>query len=566
MTHRFHIKRILSHMPLLRNCAIVARRIWKDRCALHRVLMDIMATRQQTAFLRSIQVVPTNKTLLIFALDDDSIYGMKLFCFLATALRIKGWKIRVLFRNRAMMLGRVYCKAFAINDFVFLEDYALSSEEKDYCRHEAAVRLEGALDTQHIKRWSFEGCWLGPQIIATLSRLRFEGAPDFNDPAVRQHLAYILPQAMEQALRAKKMMAHCNADLALTIEANYSSFGPLVDMAIQKGVDVIQMTQPWKDDGLIFRRLTKATRREHPSSVARETLDTLVSKPWTDETEQRLQHILADRYAGKWFLQARNQVNTHAYTRDQLCAAYGFSPEKKIAVVFSHVLWDANLFYGDDLFTDYGEWFIETVKAACANPSLNWFIKLHPANIWKRAYENRVGEYAEMVLIRREIGTLPPHVKILPAECDISTLSLFHMIDYGVTVRGTSGMELVCFGKPCITAGTGRYSGLGFTVDSQSREEYLHQLAQLHHQPPLDATQTIRAKWHAYAAFILRLWTMKSAKATFSGMHGYSDILTQNLNLMVTSMADINRNEDLSLWGKWAAGGDVDYTALEQES
>jgi hypothetical protein len=50
-------------------------------------------------------------------------------------------------------------------------------------------------------------------------------------------------------------------------------------------------------------------------------------------------------------------------------------------VVFSQVLWDANLFYGEDLFEDAGEWFVETVRVACANSAMNWLIKLHPANV-----------------------------------------------------------------------------------------------------------------------------------------------------------------------------------------
>ena len=36
-------------------------------------------------------------------------------------------------------------------------------------------------------------------------------------------------------------------------------------------------------------------------------------------------------------------------------------------------------------------------------------------------------------------------------------IHLFKVIDYGITVRGTIGIELPCFGIPVITAGTGRY-------------------------------------------------------------------------------------------------------------
>ncbi len=563
------LRKIAAETPFLRAFLMLLRRVWRHRKSWPCVIADLRKTYRDLRFLREQNPASQNKTLLIFALDDESIYSIKLFGLMATALRLQGWRIHILFRNRAMVLGRFYFKAFGIHKFLYLEDIVLTPQEQVYCAQNAQAMLQQSLDIQAIKQWNFEGSWLGPQIIATLSRLRFEGMPDFKDPEVFKHLSTILPQTMEHTVRAKKCIATHPAQLALTIEANYSYFGPLVDMAIQRGTPVIQMIQPWKDDGLIFRRLTANTRREHPSTVAAASLDRMVAEPWTARHEQTLRQLINDRYSGKWFLQTRNQTSTRPYTRDDLCKAYALDPNKKIAVVFSHVLWDANLFYGNDLFKDYGEWFVETIKAACANDSLNWLIKIHPANVWKRAYENVKSEYAEVSLIKREIGQLPPHVKLIPANTDISTLSLFETIDYGVTVRGTSGMELVCFGKPCLTAGTGRYSDLGFTVDSTTREEYLAKLAKLEELPSMNAVQLTRAKWYNYIALILRPWTMKSAIASFNYLERSNHPLDHNLQLVAHSLEEIGRNGDLAAFAAWADGTEVDYltgTAMETDN
>ena len=63
--------------------------------------------------------------------------------------------------------------------------------------------------------------------------------------------------------------------------------------------------------------------------------------------------------------------------------------------------------------------------------------------------------------------------RLLEPDTDISTWSLFDVTDFGVTIRGSIGFELPCFGKPALTAGTGFYSGRGFTVDSETADEYL---------------------------------------------------------------------------------------------
>lgn len=553
------LRRVVTRVPLLKAAAVAARRLWRERSFLPEVVADLQTTRQEARFLRNWPARRDGPHVLIMAGDDDSIYSCKQFALVATGLRLRGWRPVVMFRNRGSWLGRKYFEAYGISDFLYLDDISLTGGEREACRREADSYLAGDLSLQRIKAWRFGEAWLGPHMISTLSRLRFEGMPDFGDPAIRELLARFLPESLEHVLRARKLIDQQPARMALGIEVNYSVFGPIVDTCVARGIDVVQLIQPWKDDALIFKRLTRKTRRDHPASVDRATLDRIVTTEWTPQHERQIDQMFADRYGGKWFLQSRNQQNTRSFSRDELVKHLNLAPEKPIATVFSHVLWDANLFYGEDLFEDYGDWFVQTVKAACANPHLNWLIKIHPANVWKRAYESVRNEFAELALIAKYVGPLPTHVRILPADTEIGTLALFKAIDYGITVRGTTGMELPCFGKPCLTAGTGRYSGLGFTVDSGTREEYLARLASLHLQASLKPLEVQRAKWHAYAAFVLRPWTMISAKSSFNYNRQGRSPLDHNLHLTVTSVREIEMNGDLSEWGEWSEGSDVDF-------
>ena len=192
-------------------------------------------------------------------------------------------------------------------------------------------------------------------------------------------------------------------------------------------------------------------------------------------------------------------------------------------MLFSHVLWDANMFFGRDLFTDQEEWFVETVRAACANDRVNWLVKLHPANVWKLRRDGVSGELGEHVAIREHVGELPPHVKLLEPETDISTWSLFDVTDVGVTIRGSVGFELPCLGKPALTAGTGFYSGRGFTVDSDTREDYLARIGRIEEIPPPDAEQVELARKHAYALFRLRQTRFTSYRSVYKPVERVDD-------------------------------------------
>lgn len=200
----------------------------------------------------------------------------------------------------------------------------------------------------------------------------------------------------------------------------------------------------------------------------------------------------------------------------------GLDPGKKTAIVFPHIFWDGTFFYGTDLFGSYEEWFVETVRAACANEQVNWVIKVHPANIVKNVREGFQGEPSEVVAIRKHIGQLPAQLFIIPADSDINTFSFFKLMDYCLTVRGTVGIEAASFGIPVLTAGTGRYEHKGFTMDSESREQYLERLAHIQEIPPLTVAERELAERFAYGVFVSRPLSLttvtleyeKDAKAT----------------------------------------------------
>ena len=49
-------------------------------------------------------------------------------------------------------------------------------------------------------------------------------------------------------------------------------------------------------------------------------------------------------------------------------------------------------------------------------------------------------------------------------------------MDYCLTVWGIIGIGAATHRIPVMTAGTGRYHGLGFTIDSQTKKEYKSRL------------------------------------------------------------------------------------------
>jgi hypothetical protein len=228
-------------------------------------------------------------------------------------------------------------------------------------------------------------------------------------------------------------------------------------------------------------------------------------------------------------------------------------------VIFSHILYDATFFYGENLFPDYLSWLVETVRIAIGNPALNWIVKVHPVNLWRSQMDGVPMEQLEARALEREFGSLPPHIKIMTADTPINTYSLFGAIDYGLTVRGTIGMELPCYGVPVITAGTGRYSGRGFTIDPRNPAEYRDILSRLQDYPRLSPETVSAAQRYALATLYRRSWPIKGVSIDFDRKD--APIPAMKVDVQPTE-SDSNRllgKECLGDVADWLNGTQEDY-------
>jgi hypothetical protein len=523
------------------------------------VISDYLASRKAATFLRTLPPPSVSAPNLLILSMTDSVYNAKVESMLALALRRRGWKVCVLTSNIYTRAKRIF-RAFGITQFVAFEELVARAGGAAAARAEVRRRRNDPTDFQSVIEWVYGDAWIGPQLLSSISRRRFDGAPDPRDPETRRQLFDQLLQSVKFVHAAERYLDESRPDMILVNEPNYHVLGPFVDTAIARGIPTIHFSQPSREDGLILKKLTAETRRIHPNSITLDTLDLLARKSWTDTQQAELDREFEKRYSGFWRMQERNQPGTVEKSASEIARELRLDESKPTAALFSHVLWDANLFFGKDIFDNYGDWFLQTVEAAVANPRLNWLIKLHPANIWKRKLSGATNEYGELRLIRERIGELPAHVRILPPDTPISTLSLFKTIDVGITVRGSIGYELPCFGVPVVTAGTGRYSGFGFTEDHASRASYLDMLGHLENVRRLDASRIHRARVHAHALFVQRPWVYHSFKSVIGS--DVSNPLFQNVSLAVAANQQITDNGDLDRFADWAIEpGTLDYLA-----
>lgn len=369
-----------------------------------------------------------------------------------------------------------YYKVFGIDNFIYIEDYIQYNRVSDYTR--MAQEFCASLEYEALSGIKYGGEFeLGKQVLSTIGRKHKCGSSNWDGNAYSEEVLELLVIGMQYYDAMVTIIEKFKPYLSLANEINYVYCAAVSNAMIAKGIPVVQYVSSADGQGLVFKRRTSFNNlRINANSADKSSLERT-----RDETfdGQLIVQQIYDQYYNN---QEIHNIGKQIKTKEEIEKELNLDPCKKNVVLFSHVMWDANMFYGKDLYADFEEWFIETVKSGVKNNKVNWIIKIHPANAWKS--DSKVTREEE--LIRDKIGALPSHVHVVYPDTEINTLSLYMITDVGITVRGTVGMELPCLGIPVLTAGTGRYSGLGFTNDSESIDEYEGKLANIQELEKLD--------------------------------------------------------------------------------
>lgn len=365
--------------------------------------------------------------------------------------------------------------------------------------------LSGVLTFGELVELKWKNVSVGKYVSSSLMRQTRQGSLDLSLPEIRKKVIKGLAASISYVIGAERMVTELVPTILIQVDRGYSPYGEIFDVCVNKEVPVVTWNIAHRDNTIMLKRYLTDNRDAHPSSLSRKSWHQLCSLQWGDSHRKLLNQELTDSYnSGEWYGEVGTQFNKRKFDREDIAAQFGLNPDLKTAIVFAHIFWDATFFWGEDLFRDYEDWFIETVRAACTNDRLNWLIKVHPANLVKDRRDGVCGEPSELIALRNHIGPLPRHVKVIPADTNITTLSLFDAADYCITVRGTVGMEAALLGRSVLTAGTGRYDRHGFTMDFDSQDAYLDQLSHLEDLPSPTREMQELAERYSYGVFVCR--------------------------------------------------------------
>lgn len=459
--------------------------------------------------------------------------------FFVISLRIRGYKVIGILHSYNFFLKKIY-SFFGVSDFLYL----FSAYKKKKKRH---IVLE--IEKNSLKNFFYKKVPVGKIVLSTLMRkYKSSKLSDFKKTEIfdQINLSINIIDLVEEKLKQIK------PKILITQDRGYFPEAEIFEIALLLKIKCIEIHMSHRSEFLVFKKYSIKNKSQHFNSLSKKTMNFIKNKKISYEEKKEFFSELEYCYnSGRWYEEVGTQYQKEKITKKDFFKRFKLDPKRKVAVLFSHIFWDGTFFFGKDLFADYEDWFKESLKVMIKNDKVNWIIKAHPANIVKDSRDNKKNK-SELQAINEITKNLPNHIKFVDAHDPISTLSFLKIIDYCITVRGTVGIESACFGVPVLTAGTGRYDGVGFTIDHKTQHSYLNSLRNIQKIKKYKKTQVNLALKFAHTLFCRRVFSTSNIKFFFERNENFS------MNFKIEGI-EVYNSKNIKTLSKWLENNDEDY-------
>jgi capsular polysaccharide biosynthesis protein len=336
------------------------------------------------------------------------------------------------------------------------------------------------------------GILVGHNVLSTITRFLQGTRLEEGDEIVKEY-AY---SALVSAEAAAKALDRFNPMRVFMSHGVYVDWGPALHTAFERGIPVTGWKASYLTARFFFRHVEDSKRIDF-HKLSERAWNERKRRALSPEEDASLQEFLDRRYHQRVSFDMK-QLREYTGEVEHFRTKYNLDPKKPVWGVMAHINWDSVSDYSPMAYPSFDEWMIDTINHISRITDVQWLVKVHPIE----ADDNPAAGVQH--LVQTHFPDLPPHVRVIPAEEGISPLEFFQLVDGGVTVYGTAGLELALQGKPVILAGEAHYGGKGYTYDGLDIESYRELLQRASTLGPLSDDQTQLARMYAYSYFVQR--------------------------------------------------------------
>jgi len=346
------------------------------------------------------------------------------------------------------------------------------------------------VNLENYKKLSYDGIHLGPHLESSMMR-HTKGGPYDDYIEVLKEYAFAILINTEASRNAVKKY---NPSKVYMSHGIYADWGPALSVFLNGNIPITSYICCYLTAHFFFGTVKNTS--DTFLTIGEDSWEEYFSKGMTEVHKKRLVEFLNRRYHEHVSQDMKGLMKQYKGNDDLIYEKYELDKDKPVWGIMTHINWDAASDYFDMIHENFDEWLYETIKEIYNVTDVQWLIKIHPSEL------NDNPETGCQKFIENNFPDLPPHIKVIKMDDDISSLDFYNILDGAVTVMGTGGLELSIKGKPVILAGDAHYSKKGFTFDAKDREDYGKLLRNAGKLQKLDKDKLEHAWKYAYIYFI----------------------------------------------------------------
>ena len=364
-------------------------------------------------------------------------------------------------------------------------DY-ISNEELKIIRD-----IEKKIKHNEIRHFKINDISIGEHAYAGALRYNARGELEASDDDQTILKRYFF-SALKTYFISKNLFEKKRYEILLLNHGIYVPQGIISEVAKMKGLNVSTWFTAYKNKSFLFSH-----KETYHKSLLKEPNEEWESLNLDREDQEELDNYISSRKHGTndwvYFHNKKPEFNFNLKN-------YIVSKENTFVSLFSNVVWDAQLFFDQNIFDNMVQWIIETI---------NYFqkinkilvIRAHPAEI-SGTLPSKQKIYEE---IKKHYGKLPDNIVFIGPENPLSSYSIIEKSEFCIVYGSTIGTEIAAMGKNVLVGGEAWIKNKNISYDPITKKEYFKFISELLIDPKMNDESYNRARKYAYHFFFRRM-------------------------------------------------------------
>ena len=361
--------------------------------------------------------------------------------------------------------------------------------------------ISSTLPLEDIQNYRLDGLSIGEHALAGALRFLARGTLD-NEPYAESILRQYLKAALITVYVMQHLLEKSHFEHAVFHHGIYVPQGLIREVCHHSGVRVVNWDPAYRKNCFIFGHGDNSFR-----TIMTEPVEKWINIQWGSGLETELMRYLKSRSYG-----TQDWICVHHKTSKEdlntIAAKIGVDFSKPCIGMLTNVMWDAQIYYQNNIFKNMLEWALETIEYFAKRPELQLLVRVHPAEILGIMTSKQL--FIEE--IKKVFPVLPKNVFIIPPESPISTYAAMLPCNAVIIYSTTAGMELAALGIPIIVGGGTWFRNKGIGMAADSKKDYFRLLNRLPLKHRLKNDLIEQARKYTFHLFFRRTIPIKFAK------------------------------------------------------